>query len=113
VDLLPSSSFLEGFGSHTRMLGGQGKDIRYHSNAAAALQLHKRLLLAEPHSGYDVTDEPLIIGPEDREALEEVNSVAGLWQVGRCGLWPESSGEPLLLLAAAPAGALAACWEPM
>jgi hypothetical protein len=83
VDTLPASSFLEGFGSHTRMLGGQGKDVRYHMNAARALALHKELLLRDPHTGHDAGEEPLELSGADLEAVRAAGSVEALWQVGR------------------------------
>jgi hypothetical protein len=83
VDALPASSFHEGFGSHTRMLGGQGKDIRYHMNAARALELHKQLLLRTPHTGHDAGEEPLELSGADLAAVRAAGSVEELWQVRR------------------------------
>jgi hypothetical protein len=73
VDMLSEKEFKAGFGSHTPMVLGQAKVVRYHPNAERALQIVKDLIKVR-HFVNDAANE--VIDLSDPNKLVAVSTLS-------------------------------------
>ncbi|KAJ7524844.1 hypothetical protein O6H91_17G024500 [Diphasiastrum complanatum] len=87
VDMLSEKEFTAGFGSHTPMLLGQAKVIRYHQNIERAYSIVKELIL-ERHNVYNASDERVeISSSDDLKAVKGASSCSELYDIVKEDFW--------------------------
>jgi hypothetical protein len=87
VDMLSEKEFKAGFGSHTPMVLGQAKVVRYHPNAERALQIVKDLIKVR-HSVNDAANKVIDLSdPNKLVAVDATKSCFDLYKVVGKTFW--------------------------
>ncbi|KAG6545276.1 hypothetical protein Mapa_013389 [Marchantia paleacea] len=92
VDMLSEKEFAAGFGSHTPMLLGQSKVVRYFPNFSRALGVAKRIILEErqvfnaANRPVDVSDPMQLLSIDSAANCRDIYDVVGedFWIVTPC-----------------------------
>ncbi|KAL2652061.1 hypothetical protein R1flu_020189 [Riccia fluitans] len=92
VDKLSEKEFAAGFGSHTPMLLGQSKIVRYYSNFPRAFGVAKKIILEErqvfnaANKPVDLSDPMQLLAIDSAATCKEVYDVVGqdFWIVTPC-----------------------------
>jgi len=86
VDLLTEREFSSGFGSHTPMFTGQTKCVRYYMNFDRALNVAKKVALAQGKV-YNAENEGIEITGEKAVALAKARTAEEFWSAVGVDSW--------------------------
>eukprot|EP00897_Mesotaenium_endlicherianum_P000971 jgi/Mesen1/10875/ME000093S10392 len=87
VDLLTEKEFVQGFGSHTPLLLGQAKVVRYYTNFPRALRIMKEQILEKGGVTNAANKFVSLALPEQRRAVEEAKDCKALYDVVGADFW--------------------------